>query len=94
MHKSRFTTHRTNNIDIGNGQKMHRVLYKVRRRTCCFLEIYPDYYRVSIGKPSDTETLSFRYPKDEHGMGYSNAIQKAVSIAESSADFYDSVLKQ
>ena len=29
MHKSRFTTHRTNNIDIGKGQKMHRVLYGV-----------------------------------------------------------------
>lgn len=91
MNKPRFTIHRTDNIDIGNGEKMHRVLYKVKRRVCCFLEIYPTYYRVSVGKPSDTEVISFSYKKDEHGTGYSQAVQKAVSIAEISADFYDTI---
>lgn len=73
---------------------MHRVLYIVRRRICCFLDVYPTKYRVCIGKPSDTETISFHYFKDESGESYRKAIDKAVSIAESSADFYDSVLKQ
>lgn len=67
-------------IPLGDGIVLKRILYKVDGKICCFIDISPksSTYRVSIGRPSDTDSVSFRYPKDE--AGYKQALEKACDI--------------
>lgn len=74
----------TKKIPLADGKTLQRVLYKVDGKICCFIDISPisATYRVCVGRPSDTDTLSFHYPKDE--TGYKRAIEKACDICNSS----------
>ena len=91
---SGYTILRKENIPIGKtGCFFHRILYRVRKRTCCFLDIFPTLYRVSLGRPSDPVGLTWEYPTDDLGIGKYDAIAKAVSICEATEEFYKIITK-
>jgi len=89
-----YTIRRKENIPIGNtGCSFHRIFYRVRKRTCCFIDVFPTYYRVTLGKPSEWNALSWKYPSDDLGLGKYDAIAKAVSICEATEEFYKIITK-
>lgn len=91
MLKLPYTIQRKDNLPLGNGKTFHRILYKVRGRICAFIDVHDDKYRVCLGKPSDTEVLSWNYTNDPDGIGKHEAIAKAVSICENSVAFYNAI---
>lgn len=83
------TSETTRQITLYDDSTIEQTIYRVNRRICCFIEEYSDKYRVSLGKPSMADTLSWSYPKTEDGLH--EAQKKVKAIVDSTITWYQNI---